>query len=215
MPGILPNEGENLILNIILKRAFGTDRDANLELGLITNLTIAETLAHAGITEPAGTGYARIDLNDGTWAVVADLASYAQQTFTAGAGGWAGEVQGYFISTKAAGGTKRLLQVELDSQMYLAAGALTRAGGIATVNTPINHPFATGDRINVRLANEADYNGIFPITVTGAAQFTYAVPNAPASPATGPAAPSGISINRCYIMNANDNYRVTPQLLAA
>ena len=46
--------------------------------------------------------------------VVGDTASYAEQTFTGGAGGWTGSVQGYFIATKSAGGTKRLLYVEVD-----------------------------------------------------------------------------------------------------
>ena len=46
--------------------------------------------------------------------VVGDTASYAEQTFTGGAGGWTGQVQGYFIASKSAGGTKRLLYVEVD-----------------------------------------------------------------------------------------------------
>lgn len=210
MPGLLPNEGENLILNIILKRTFGTDRDASLELGLFTNTTIGEATAHSALTEPSGTGYARIDLNDASWTVVGDLGSYAQQIFTAGLGGWSGEVQGYFICTKAAGGTKRILAIEMDGFQTLASAQMTRSGSVVTVNTPVAHGFSTGDRVNIRGANETDYNGIVVITVTDADTFTFAIGSTPASPATGT-----ITVNRCYIMNANDNYRVTPQITGA
>ena len=32
-----------------------------------------------------------------------------------GAGGWTGSIQGYFIATKAAGGTKRIVHIEVDA----------------------------------------------------------------------------------------------------
>lgn len=111
MPGFVPNEGEKLIADVICKRDL-TDRIADLELGLFTNAAPDETITHAGITEPTGTGYARISLTDASWTGAADLRSYAQQTFTGGAGGWTGDVKGYFVCTK--GATKRLLFVELD-----------------------------------------------------------------------------------------------------
>ncbi len=113
MAGFTPDEGETLIAQLIHQRIHA-DRDADLELGLFTNVAPAETIAHAAITEPTGTGYARIDLTDASWSVVGDTASYAEQTFTGGAGGWTGSVQGYFIATKSAGGTQRLLYVEVD-----------------------------------------------------------------------------------------------------
>lgn len=113
MAGFTPNEGETLIANVIHKRTH-VDRDADLELGLFTNSAPDETITHATITEPTGTGYARITLTDASWSVTNDVASYAQQTFTGGAGGWTGSIQGYFICTKSAGGTKRLLYVEVD-----------------------------------------------------------------------------------------------------
>ena len=113
MAGFTPNEGETLIAQLIHQRTH-VDRDATLELGLFTNVGADETLTEATVTQPSGTGYARINLTDASWNVTNGVASYAQQTFTGGAGGWSGTVKGYFIATKAAGGTKRLLYVEID-----------------------------------------------------------------------------------------------------
>lgn len=114
MPGFVPNEGETLFLTVVFKRS-SVDRDADLELGLFTNVGIDETITLAGITEPVGTGYARITLVDATWSIIGDISQYPQQVFTGGAGGWAGAVQGYFIATKSAGGTQRLLAIEVDA----------------------------------------------------------------------------------------------------
>lgn len=114
MAGFTPNEGETLIANVIHKRTHA-DRDADLELGLFTNASPDETITHAALTEPTGTGYARITLTDASWSISNDVASYAQQTFTGGAGGWTGSVRGYFINTKSSGGTKRLVYIEVDS----------------------------------------------------------------------------------------------------
>lgn len=113
MAGITPNEGEALVADIIYKRDLG-DRDADLELGLFTNASVDETTTEADLTEPTGTGYAVIDLTDANWTGAADVRAYAQQTFTGGSGGWTGSIQGYFIRTKAAGGTPRLLHIEVD-----------------------------------------------------------------------------------------------------
>lgn len=113
MAGFCPNEGEALIADMVWKRVL-TDRDANLELGLFTNVAPGETITEATITEPTGTGYARIDLTDASWTGSADARAYAQQTFTGGAGGWTGSIQGYFIATKASGGTQRILAIEVD-----------------------------------------------------------------------------------------------------
>lgn len=113
MAGFYPDEAEALIANLVFKRVL-TDRDADLELGLFTNVAPGETITHAAITEPTGTGYARKTLTDASWTGAADARAYAEQTFTGGAGGWTGSIQGYFIATKAAGGTKRLVIVEVD-----------------------------------------------------------------------------------------------------
>jgi len=113
MAGFTPNEGETLIGQVIHQRIH-EDRDATLELGLFTNAAADEDLTEATVTEPTGTGYARIVLTDASWDVTADLASYAQQTFTGGAGGWTGSIYGYFVASVSSGGTQRLLYMEID-----------------------------------------------------------------------------------------------------
>ena len=113
MAGFTPNEGETLIAQVIHQRTHA-DRDADLELGLFTNAAADETLTEATVSEPTGTGYARITLTDASWSITNDVASYAQQTFTGGAGGWTGSIYGYFIASKSSGGTQRLLYVEID-----------------------------------------------------------------------------------------------------
>lgn len=200
MPGITPDEGENLVARIIYRRDLG-DRDAGLRLGVFTNTTIAESTTLASITEPTGTGYARLTLADNNWTVTGDTSAFPQQVFTAGAGGWTPEIQGYFICTISASGTPRLLHVELDLQQ--TATSITRSSSVATCTTPNNHGFQVGDRINVRGANQSEYNGIFVITGVTSNTFTYSVTGSPATPATGT-----ISVNRCYLMNANDTYAV-------
>lgn len=113
MAGFTPNEGENAIATILYKRDL-TDRDANLVIGLFTNVAPDETITEATLTEPSGTGYARQVLTDASWTVTNDTATFPTVTFTAGAGGWTGSVQGYFLATQSAGGTQRLLHLEVD-----------------------------------------------------------------------------------------------------
>ena len=113
MAGFTPNEGEELIAQIIHQRIHA-DRDATLELLLFDDVAPGETITEATISEVSGTGYARKVLTDASWVVTNDVASYAQQTFTAGAGGWTGDVAGYAIASVSAGGTQRLLYVEID-----------------------------------------------------------------------------------------------------
>lgn len=67
----------------------------------------------------------------------------------------------------------------------VAVTSITRAVSTATVTTTTNHGYTTADRVNIRGANQTDYNGDYTITVTGVTTFTYAVANAPATPATG------------------------------
>src|SRR3990167_350030 len=114
MAGFIPDEAEALSCNVLIKRVL-TDRDADLELGLFTNVAPGETITHAAITQPTGTGYARINLTDASWTGTTDSRAYAQQTFTGGAGGWTGSIQGYFIASVSAGGTKRLIAIEVDA----------------------------------------------------------------------------------------------------
>jgi hypothetical protein len=62
--------------------------------------------------------------------------------------------------------------------------SITRSSTTATV-TATAHGFTTGDQVNIRGAVQADYNGDFIVTVTGADNFTYTVSGSPATPATG------------------------------
>jgi hypothetical protein len=62
--------------------------------------------------------------------------------------------------------------------------SITRASTTATV-TATAHGFTTGDQVNMRGADQSDYNGDFVVTVTVADTFTYTVSGSPATPATG------------------------------
>lgn len=63
--------------------------------------------------------------------------------------------------------------------------SITRIGATATVTTATNHGYSSTNRVNIRGANEAAYDGDFTITVTGLNTFTYAVAGTPTTPATG------------------------------
>jgi len=111
MAGFVPDEGETLLGAL----GFGnvtTDKGVDMELGLFTNVAPGETITEAALTEPTGTGYARINLVDATWTGT-NPRTYPEQTFTAGAGGWTGSVQGYFIASK--GTTPRIVVIEVDA----------------------------------------------------------------------------------------------------
>lgn len=111
MAGITPNEGETLCGNLIYKNA-DVDRGTILQLVLFTNTSISETITEATLSQPTGGGYAPITLIDANWVVSGDLSTYAQQTFTAGAGGYTGTIYGYAILTT--GTTPRILDIEVD-----------------------------------------------------------------------------------------------------
>jgi hypothetical protein len=111
MAGFLPNEGESFIVDMVVKN-ITTDRGTNLNMGLFTNVSPDETITEATLTQPTGTGYAEISLTDASWTGSGDARSYAEQTFTGGAGGWTGSVQGYYISTT--GTTPRIIAIEVD-----------------------------------------------------------------------------------------------------
>lgn len=67
----------------------------------------------------------------------------------------------------------------------LLAISVTRVGTTATATTATPHKLATGMSTTISGADQAAYNGTFPVTVTGANAFTYQVVGAPATPATG------------------------------
>lgn len=62
--------------------------------------------------------------------------------------------------------------------------SITRSGTTATVSKTA-HGYRDGQIVNIRDANEADYNGNFRITYVDANTFTYTVANSPSTPATG------------------------------
>lgn len=63
--------------------------------------------------------------------------------------------------------------------------SITRSGSVATVTMAASHGASTGQNMTIRGAEPDAYNGTFPITVTGAATFTYLVGGAVTTPATG------------------------------
>ena len=128
MPGLLPNEGENLVANLLFKGS-SVDRGTSMQMGLFTNATISETTTAALLTEPTGGTYARKSLLDASWVVTADTASYAAQTFTATGSAFVGSIYGYFIITT--GTTPRIITVEL-----FPLGPYTFSTGDGTTITP-------------------------------------------------------------------------------
>jgi uncharacterized phiE125 gp8 family phage protein len=62
---------------------------------------------------------------------------------------------------------------------------ITRSSTTATATTSAAHGYSTGQRVTIAGADQADYNGTFEITVTGATTFTFTVANSPTTPATG------------------------------
>lgn len=61
---------------------------------------------------------------------------------------------------------------------------ITRSSQTATV-THTSHGKSTGEYVTIRGANQAEYNGTWQITNTGANTYTYTVAGSPATPATG------------------------------
>lgn len=114
MAGATANEGAKVMADLLYTGA-SADRGVDLQMGLFTNAgTLAElkALALAAITEPTGGGYARKIMTNGNFVSAGGQTSYPTQTFTTGAGGYAGQVRGYFIATT--GTTPRLLHIEID-----------------------------------------------------------------------------------------------------
>ena len=66
-----------------------------------------------------------------------------------------------------------------------AVSSITRSASTATVTTASAHGFTTGQSVTIAGATQAEYNGTFTITVTGASTFTYTVTGTPATSATG------------------------------
>lgn len=67
----------------------------------------------------------------------------------------------------------------------LLVTSITRSGSVATATTSTPHRLATGMEVTVSGADQAEYNVIASVTVTGENIFTYAVTGTPVTPATG------------------------------
>jgi len=70
------------------------------------------------------------------------------------------------------------------STQSIAITSIAQSGGLATV-TATAHQMATGFSVTISGATQTDYNGTFIIDVLSADTFTYLVPSATVSPATG------------------------------
>jgi len=128
MAGIIPNEGKQLVANLITINS-AVDRGTNLELGLFLNPTIPTTITAADLLEPIGGGYARIILTDGSWTNTSGVGVYANQTFTATGSSYTGSIYGYFIVTT--GTVPRIISIEL-----LSGGPVTMAKNDTYTITP-------------------------------------------------------------------------------
>lgn len=71
------------------------------------------------------------------------------------------------------------------SDQTLNITTMTRAGNVVTVETASNHNLASSITVAISGANETDYNGSYPINVTGLKTFTYSITATPTTPATG------------------------------
>lgn len=77
---------------------------------------------------------------------------------------------------------------------YQDSVTIVQSGGTATV-THTAHGLATGDKVEIKGANENNYNRIKTITVTGADAYTYPIDSGTSSPATGTITSTAIIIN--------------------
>lgn len=66
-----------------------------------------------------------------------------------------------------------------------SVSSITRLGSTASVTTSGAHGLASGDYALIVGAAEAEYNGLWAVTVTGGSTFDYTVSGTPSSPATG------------------------------
>ena len=111
MAGFTPDEGDHLIQNLVYRNS-DVDRGTGLQVVLFTNVNPAQTITAATLTQPTGGGYAPIALIDTDFTVTGKIASHVQITFTGGAGGFTGSIQGYAVLTT--GTTPRILDIEVD-----------------------------------------------------------------------------------------------------
>lgn len=115
MADFIPTEGINFLAALAVDNV-DTDRGAGLDLVLFTNAGLTATATAAGLTQPTGTGYAPITLADASWTGAAASRVYAKQEWTAGAGGFSADIEGWAIVTK--GTTPRILAMGTEDTPY-------------------------------------------------------------------------------------------------
>ena len=71
------------------------------------------------------------------------------------------------------------------AETVLSVASIVRVSQTATVTTTVDHDLASNVAVTIADANEAAYNGVQEIQVTGLDTFTYIVEGAPTTPATG------------------------------
>lgn len=117
-------------LTYMLETSFhGLANAAHIYMGLCTDAALAENATLASLTEVAGTGYARAELNlddiDFPTSQTTGTADWQlltkQVTFTGGAGGWTGAVTA-FLATTVDGAGKLIASAPLSSTRTLASG---------------------------------------------------------------------------------------------
>lgn len=82
-----------------------------------------------------------------------------------------------------AGGSMYMLRgLELPSA---EVSSLTSSASTATLTTTLDHGLFTNQYVKVSGADQAEYNGVFQVTVSSTNTFSYTISGSPASPATG------------------------------
>lgn len=128
MAGIIPNEGEEDMLDVLLA--------GNLVLRLFkNNFTPSDSSVLADFTEADFPGYAAITLTGGSWTTTPgapSIATYAAQTFTATASG-SQTIYGYYITRTATG---RVWMAERFPAAQIAA--ISAAGQTRIINPKLS-----------------------------------------------------------------------------
>lgn len=96
-------------------------------------------------------------------------------------------IQGAAVTIWAADGTGDL--------PYNDTVTIAQSAGVATVTHSTAHNLSTGNKVEIKGANENNYNRIKTITVTGTLTYTYLIDSGTSSPATGSITATGVIID--------------------
>lgn len=93
------------------------------------------------------------------------------------------------ITTISSGSTADVMDFRLEGHYVgddISVSSLTQSSGVATCVTSSAHGFSVNQYVNIRGANETEYNGVIKILSTPTStSFTYSVASGATSPATG------------------------------